>query len=133
MNEDADEFCMGYVSSSNYAGYISFFRVNADNTIYQITENVMGASYLTSYNSKNWQLCPMPNGDVCTQYMTDGYNACFFDVHNCFADVHFFLEQQIDIGKILVDHKFYSNYLFHLRDGRIEKLFENYFPLNLIS
>ena len=81
MNEDADEFCMGYVSSSNYAGYLSFFRVNADNTIYQITENNMGASYLTSYNSKNWQLCPMPNGDVCTQYMTDGYNACFFDVH----------------------------------------------------
>ena len=81
MNEDGDEFCMGYVNGGNYSGELAFFQVNADNTISHITTNNMGASYLTSYNSRNFMICGMPNGDVCTQYMTDGYNALFYDVH----------------------------------------------------
>ena len=81
MNEDGDEFCMGYINSSNYSGELAFFEVLADNTINNITTNSMGASYLGSYNSRNFMLCGMPNGDVCTQYQTDGYNANFYDIH----------------------------------------------------
>jgi hypothetical protein len=81
MNEDGDEFCMAYINSSNYSGELAFFEVLADNTINNITTNNMGASYLTSYNSRNFMICGMPNGDVCTQYQTDGYNAHFYDVH----------------------------------------------------
>ena len=81
MNEDGDEFCMAYINSSNYSGELAFFEVLADNTINNITTNNMGASYLVSYNSRNFMICGMPNGDVCTQYQTDGYNANFYDVH----------------------------------------------------
>ena len=31
-------------------------------------------------------ICGMPNGDVCTQYQTDGYNANFYDIHRRRAD-----------------------------------------------
>ncbi len=77
MNEEGDEWCIGYISSSNYAGEVSFYN----DTGTKISTSYMAGSFITSYNTHNFQMCPMPNGDLCVGMALSGYNAVFWDIH----------------------------------------------------